>query len=92
MDQKPRTAGVSPKLIAAVVTAVVTYLLGQEVLALPAWAIVLGQVVLVGLAAYAASPGNVITRADDDRGLTLVEVLVVLLIVLLVLFIVGAIR
>ncbi len=54
-----KTKGVSPKLLAAVVTAVLTYLLGQEVLELPAWATVVGQAVLVALAAFAAPPGLV---------------------------------
>jgi hypothetical protein len=54
-----RTVGISPKLAAAVATAVITYLLGQLVLDLPDVAVVIGQAVLVALAAYAAPPGTV---------------------------------
>src|SRR4051812_5468913 len=49
-----QTVGVSPKLIAAVVTAVVTYVLGQAVLDLPPLVVVIGQAVLVAAAAFAA--------------------------------------
>lgn len=56
----PKTNGISPKAVAATVTAVLTYLLGQELLELPVWATVVGQLVLVGLAAYAAPAGDVI--------------------------------
>jgi hypothetical protein len=54
-----QTVGVSPKLIAAVVTAVVTYVLGQAVLDLPPLVVVIGQAVLVAAAAFAAPPGKV---------------------------------
>lgn len=64
---KTKTVGVSPKAIAAVITAALTYVLGQEVLALPAWAVLLGQVVLVSIAAYSFGPGTV-TTADPDVG------------------------
>lgn len=59
---KGATAGVSPKLLAAVITAVLTYLLGQTVLDLPAVAVVIGQAVLVALTAFTASPGLVTTE------------------------------
>lgn len=59
-----RTVGVSPKAIAAVVVAVITYVLGQEVVDLPTWIEVIGQAVLVAIAAYTAPPGTV--RAADD--------------------------
>lgn len=55
------TVGLSPKFIAAVVTAVLTYVLGQEVLELPPLAVVAGQAVLVALAVYVAGPGAVQT-------------------------------
>ncbi len=56
--------GLSPKLIAATIAAVVTYLLGQTVLELPAVAVVCGQAALVALAAFRAGPG-VVTAVDD---------------------------
>ena len=62
MTGSNRTLGVSPKLIAAVFTAILTYLLGQEVLELPPIAVVVGQAVLVALAAFAAPPGEVESR------------------------------
>lgn len=65
-----KTDGISPKLVAAVITAVITYLLGQEVLALPPVATVSGQGILVALAAYAAPAGSVSPPAassSDDR-------------------------
>ena len=57
------TQSISPKLVAAVVTAVIAYVLGQTVLELPAVAVVIGQAVLVALAAYFASPGDVMPPA-----------------------------
>lgn len=96
---KTKTVGVSPKLIAAVVTAVVTYLVGQEALELPAWAIVAGQAALVALAAWVANPGSVTTTEDpdvgrarfaDERGvtepLTLLVYVIVIVILIAVLF------
>lgn len=66
------TTGISPKLIAAVIAAVITYLLGQELLELPAWAQVTGQTALIALAVYRASPGSVTppqaTSSDDRLG------------------------
>ena len=53
------TKGISPKLIAAVVTAIITYLIGQPILELPPVAVVIGQAILVALAAFAAPPGDV---------------------------------
>lgn len=97
-----KTDGLSPKLIAAVITAVVTYILGQEVLALPPIATVIGQAVLVALAAFAAPAGSVSapqasssdarlsdTARNGISGLTLIEVLVALLIVAVVLLVAG---
>lgn len=54
-----KTSGVSPKLVAAVITAVVTYVLGQEVLELSPVVTVIGQAVLIALAAFVAPPGTV---------------------------------
>ena len=59
-----KTLGISPKAIAAVVSAVLTYIVTQTVLDLPSWAVVLSQAVLIGLAAYTASPGDVVPKAD----------------------------
>jgi hypothetical protein len=64
MTGSNRTLGISPKLIAAVVTAVLTYVLGQEVLELPPLATVAGQAVLVALAVYMANPGDVQPKPD----------------------------
>lgn len=98
---KAKTVGVSPKLIAAVIAAVLTYVLGQEVLELPAWAVVTGQAVLVALAVYSAAVGAV-TLTDphvgqvkngglgDNRGqaepLTLLVYVIVVIILVVVLF------
>lgn len=54
-----KTLGASPKLWAAIITAAVTYILGQQILELPSAAVVTGQVVLIALAVYRASPGLV---------------------------------
>jgi hypothetical protein len=64
-----KTLGISPKLTAAVITAVITYLLSQTILELPDIATVIGQALLVALAAYAAPPGKVTpqTRPGTDR-------------------------
>jgi hypothetical protein len=59
---------ISPKLIAAVIAAVVGYIVGQEALDLPAWAEVAGQAVLVGIATYAARPGAVVTDTRPRAG------------------------
>ena len=96
-----RTQGVSPKLIAAVTTAVVTYLLGQTVLELPPVATVIGQAVLVALAAFAAPAGSVsppLASSSDDRlhpearagiasegGYALIEALLAVFIILVIL-------
>jgi hypothetical protein len=92
---KAKTVGVSPKAFAAVVTAALTYVLGQSVLALPAWAVVLGQVVLVSIAAYAAGPGTVTrdesgeSRFASERGSVeplslLIYVLVAIILIVLI--------
>lgn len=60
-----RTIGISPKLIAAVVTAVITYIVGQELVELPAWVEMILQGVLVAGAVYAARPGTVVTEDAD---------------------------
>ena len=96
-----KTDGVSPKLIAAVITAVVTYVLGQTVLELPPIATVAGQAVLVALAAFAAPAGSVsppVASSSDDRlhpearagiagesGLALIEALLAVFILLVIL-------
>lgn len=54
-----QTTGLSPKLIVAVLTTVLTYILGQALLDIPAVWEVAGQAVLVALATYAAPPGDV---------------------------------
>lgn len=54
---KEKTLGISPKLVVAVVTAVVTYLLGQQVLGLSPGIVVAGQALLVALAVFSAPPG-----------------------------------
>jgi hypothetical protein len=96
---KTRTVGISPKLVAAVVTAVLTYVLGQEVLELPAGAVVAGQAILVALAAYVASAGDVVLTTPEDGGreglagergvtepLTLLVYVIVIVILIVVLF------
>lgn len=60
-----RTNGPSPKLIVAVITAILTYLGAQEVLDLPPAAVVTVQTVLVALGVYRAGPGDVAVNADD---------------------------
>lgn len=92
---KSTTVGVSPKLIAAVVTAALTYVLGQTVLELPAWAVVLGQVLLVSIAAYSAGPGQIVRETNErepfkgERGATeplslLIYVLVAVILIVLI--------
>lgn len=60
-----RTIGISPKLPAAIVAAVITYLLGQEVLELPAGVVVALQGAGVALGVFLAGPGDVETDAID---------------------------
>lgn len=69
-----KTEGISPKAIAAVITAVLTYLLGQQVLELPALAMVLGQAALVGVAAYAAGVGRVVGSANGPGNDELLDI------------------
>lgn len=73
-----KTNGISPKLVLALISAEASYLLGQQVLELPAWGVLLLNLVLVGIAVAAASPGNVVPRrhTDSEAGYTLVEVAV----------------
>lgn len=60
------TIGVSPKLVAAVVSAVVAYLVTQPLLDLPP-AVVLGlQVVSIAIATWAAAPGLVTEEVPTD--------------------------
>lgn len=68
-----KTVGASPKLWAAIITAAVTYVLGQTILELPPGAVVAGQVVLIALAVWRANPGLVEPEnpfvEDDTRGI-----------------------
>lgn len=57
-----RTSGISPKLIATVLASVIAYVLGQEVLEIPAATQVAGQAVLVAIAAWFAGPGTVVRK------------------------------
>lgn len=54
-----KTQGISPKLIGAVIMAILGYLLTQEVVDLKPIYEVIIQAVLVGAGAAIASPGNV---------------------------------
>lgn len=90
---KTRTVGVSPKLVAAVVTAVVTYIAGQELVDLEPWVEMILQGVLVALAVYSVGPGTVVAEPDDragERGYSLVEVLAALFLGLLVVIVLLA--
>lgn len=60
-----KTRGISPKLIAGVLMAVLGYLATQEVVDFPSWADLLVQVGLVGGGVAYASPGEVEPVADD---------------------------
>lgn len=55
------TVGLSPKLVTAVISAVATYLLGQQVLELPPLAVVGLQALVIGITVWAASPGEVVS-------------------------------
>lgn len=59
-----RTKGISPKLVAAIVTAIGGYLLAQTILELPDWIVLAVQVVLVAVGVYSARPGNVQVDAE----------------------------
>lgn len=59
-DQK--TLGLSPKFIAAVVAAVLGYLATQTLVDFPAWADLVVQVGLVGIAAAGAPVGKVVKK------------------------------
>ena len=63
-----RTVGISPKLIAAVVTAVATYIIGQELVELPVLVEVALQALLVGIAAWRANPGAIAPSRDQLKG------------------------
>jgi hypothetical protein len=73
MDRTSRTIGVSPKLVASVVTVVVTYLLTQTVLALPPAAVVACQALLVAVSAFVASPGVTTASRPDAEEVEAIE-------------------
>ncbi len=84
------THGISPKLIAAVLGAVVSFLLTQTILDLPPAADLAINAFAVALGAYVANPGNVVPARDPDGELGeigITEVLVIVILVLLILFI-----
>lgn len=103
-----RQIGISPKLIAAVVAAVLAHIAADPLLELPAWADYVLQALATGVAAYLAPPGNTATRhrADDigavlkprpkrkpQAGYSIVEVLVIALVcVLLIIAVVALLR
>lgn len=64
------TQGISPKVVVTTLTAVLTYLVTQQLLELPAWAVLLCMIVLVALGGYKAPPGSVtppvIGRPSDE--------------------------
>ena len=62
---KHTTLGVSPKLVVAVTTAVLTYLMAQQLLAFPPGVVVTGQALLVALAVFHAPPGVTIAHHRD---------------------------
>lgn len=61
-----KTNGISPKLIVAVLTAVVGYLIGQTILDLPPGVVLSLQVALVALGVYSAQPGDVEILSPAD--------------------------
>jgi hypothetical protein len=77
------TVGISPKLIAAVVSAVAAYLLTQTILELPPLVVLLIQVGAIIATVWKAGPGRVIVdalpdangRRHGEAGNSLVEVL-----------------
>lgn len=61
-----KTLGVSPKLPWGVLAAVLSYLLTQEIVDLPAILDLLVNALAVGLAVFIASPGTVVTSGPAD--------------------------
>lgn len=57
--RKARTRGLSPKFWAALVSTEATFLVGQTILELPAWVMLVAQAVIVGAAVFTAGPGSV---------------------------------
>jgi hypothetical protein len=88
---KPRTPGIHPKLIAATVAAVATYLLAQPVLDLPDWVTVVCQALAVGVAAWVAPAVPTVTvrtrRRPSEAGQGLIELVVVVLVILILVFV-----
>lgn len=71
---KARTLGVSPKMwgaVAAVLTAVITYVLAEETLDLPPGVVVALQAVLIALSTaatiYGFGPGSVLPTGPADE-------------------------
>lgn len=61
------TVGISPKLVAAIISAVASYLVTQTVLDLPAIAVVVCQAIVVALAVYMAGPGIVVEKTPESE-------------------------
>jgi hypothetical protein len=89
---KPRTPGIHPKLIAATVAAVATYLLAQPVLDLPDWVTVVCQALAVGVAAWVAPAVPTVTvrtrRRPSEAGQSIIELLFALILLILVIWLV----
>lgn len=56
----PKTKGISPKLFAAIASAVITYLLAQTALDLPEGVVVALQAVAIAISVWVAPPGDVV--------------------------------
>jgi hypothetical protein len=90
---KPRTPGIHPKLIAATVAAVATYLLAQPVLDLPDWVTVVCQALAVGVAAWVAPAVPTVTvrtraaRRPSEAGQGIIELVIVVLVILILIFV-----
>lgn len=65
MTSGGRTIGISPKLILAVIGAVLGYLVTQELVDFPGWGDLVIMCALVGIGAFTAGPG-VVTGATHD--------------------------
>jgi hypothetical protein len=89
---KPRTPGIHPKLIAATVAAVATYLLAQPVLDLPDWVTVVCQALAVAVAAWVAPAVPTVTvrtrRRPSEAGQSIIELLFALILLILVIWLV----
>jgi hypothetical protein len=68
-----KTYGISPKLIAAVISAVVAHLLAQTLLELDPGVVLALQVIAVAAATWAASPGNVAPKAPASDDLLMAD-------------------